>query len=137
MKGIDKLKELMIGKVSMFSGHSGSWEINIGKCHGAFAFKTNVLPMHGAVGVLCVSCAASYKAYHFVCLYLAAVHTLIPMIYDISELYRRVELLSLFYLKLIQKGKMKLSISSFPKTVIRIEGNSLSVASRFGRLKTG
>jgi hypothetical protein len=30
MKGIDKLKELMIGS-SMFSGHSGSWEINIGK----------------------------------------------------------------------------------------------------------
>jgi hypothetical protein len=29
MKGVEQLKEMMIGKVSMFSGHSG-WEINFG-----------------------------------------------------------------------------------------------------------
>jgi putative ribosome biogenesis GTPase RsgA len=34
----------MIGKVSMFSGHSGVGEINIGKCHGpSFAFKTKAI----------------------------------------------------------------------------------------------
>jgi ribosome biogenesis GTPase len=30
-ESIDKLKELMLDKVSMFSGHSG-WKINFGKC---------------------------------------------------------------------------------------------------------
>jgi hypothetical protein len=41
MKGIDKLKELMIGKASMFLDIQ-ELEINIGKCHGAFLhLKTN------------------------------------------------------------------------------------------------